>query len=67
MRTERATSIDWLKSNSLSKRLFFRLLRFAHLLHHKRFRAIEFLLKTGGKVVGAVLEKDDEAKREENK
>src|SRR5690348_1297557 len=66
-RTVRATSIDWLKSNSSSKRLFVRLLRFAHLLHHKRLRAIEFLLETGGEVVGPVFEKDDEAKREENK
>jgi hypothetical protein len=66
-RTARATSKNWLKSNSSSKRLFLGLLRFAHLLHDKRLRAIEFLLETVGKVVGAVFEKDDEAKREEYK
>src|SRR5205807_3426479 len=63
----RATSINWLKSNSSSKRLFLRLLSFTHLLHNKSLHAIEFLLETVGEIVGAVFEKDHEAKREEYK
>jgi hypothetical protein len=43
------------------------LLFFANLRHDERLDPVEFLLKTGGEIVGAIFEQNHEAKGEKNK
>jgi hypothetical protein len=65
--TARVTSRAFPKSNSPGDRLLIRFLGFTDLFQNERLHATEFFLKTGGKIVRAVFEKNDEAKGEEYK
>jgi hypothetical protein len=58
-----------LPSNSPNKELFlflFRFLRLADLLRGKCLDSVEFLLKTGGEIMGSVFEEDNKTKGKEN-